>query len=392
MKKLMVLMLSLLLCACSTSENKEKETPKEDPKNENTTVSFVGVGDNLIHEMIYKQADAAAGEMNDGKYDFTEMYTHVKKDIQKADLAYIDQESIVGGDALGISGYPTFNTPADIAKNVADTGFDIVNTANNHCLDKYQEGIDYSHEIWAKQKGIITAGTYTSQKDRDTIRTIKRKGITFSFLAYTYGTNGIEPPNPYSVAYFDEDRIRKDVKKAKQLSDVVIVSAHWGDENVSAPTEFQKKYAKLFADLGVDVVVGEHPHVIQPVTWMDGKDGNKTLVIYSLGNFLNGMLDVNNVLGGMIRFDFVKDAKSSEISIQNVKWEPLITHYTGDAADIMNTRKNFTVYKLSDYSEELAEQHGLNGVDGQKVRLNDLYARTKKVITEIPVIEKGDTK
>ena len=160
MKKLMVLMLSLLLCACSTSENKEKETPKEDPKNENTTVSFVGVGDNLIHEMIYKQADAAAGEMNDGKYDFTEMYTHVKKDIQKADLAYIDQESIVGGDALGISGYPTFNTPADIAKNVADTGFDIVNTANNHCLDKYQEGIDYSHEIWAKQKGIITAGTY----------------------------------------------------------------------------------------------------------------------------------------------------------------------------------------------------------------------------------------
>ena len=121
MKKLMVLMLSLLLCACSTSENKEKETPKEDPKNENTTVSFVGVGDNLIHEMIYKQADAAAGEMNDGKYDFTEMYTHVKKDIQKADLAYIDQESIVGGDALGISGYPTFNTPADIAKNVADT-------------------------------------------------------------------------------------------------------------------------------------------------------------------------------------------------------------------------------------------------------------------------------
>ena len=259
-------------------------------------------------------------------------------------------------------------------------------------LDKYQEGIDYSHEIWAKQKGIITAGTYTSQKDRDTIRTNKRKGNTFSFLAYTYGTNGIEPPNPYSVAYFDEDRIREDVKKAKQLSDVVIVSAHWGDENVSAPTEFQKKYAKLFADLGVDVVVGEHPHVIQPVTWMDGKDGNKTLVIYSLGNFLNGMLDVNNVLGGMIRIDFVKDAKSSEISIQNVKWEPLITHYTGDAADIMNTRKNFTVYKLSDYSEELAEQHGLNGVDGQKVRLNDLYARTKKAITEIPVIEKGDTK
>ena len=171
MKKLMVVMLSLLLCACSTSENKKKETPEKDPENEHTTVSFVGVGDNLIHEMIYKQADAAAGEMNDGTYDFTEMYTHVKKDIQEADLAYIDQESIVGGDALGISGYPTFNTPADIAKNVADTGFDIVNTANNHCLDKYQEGIDYSHEIWGKQKGIITAGRHKHHQKQK----IKRK-------------------------------------------------------------------------------------------------------------------------------------------------------------------------------------------------------------------------
>lgn len=390
MKKLTMLLLSLLLCACSSADQKEKEAPDKKPVKENITVSFIGVGDNLIHEMIYKQADAAAGEMNDGKYDFSEMYSHVKKDIQGADLAYIDQESIIGGDDLGISGYPIFNSPADLAKNVADTGFDIVNTANNHCLDKYQEGIDFSHDIWAKQKGVITAGTYTSQKDRDTIRTIKRKGITFSFLAYTYGTNGIEPPNPYSVAYFDEDQIRADVKKAKEVSDVVIVSAHWGDENVSAPTAFQKKYAKLFADLDVDVVVGEHPHVIQPVTWIKGKDGNKTLVIYSLGNFLNGMLDVNNVLGGMIRFDFVKHADNNEITIENVKWDPVISHYTGDASDIMNSRKNFTMYKLSDYTEALAKQHGLNGVDGQKVLLDDLYARTKKVITEIPVMGSGD--
>lgn len=387
MKKWMLLCMSLLLCACSSAdEKKPSETKKEE---EPIVVSFVGVGDNLIHEMIYKEADGASGDMNDGSYDFSAMYSHVKDDIQTADLAYIDQESIIGGDALGISGYPTFNSPADLAKNVADTGFDMVNTANNHCLDMYQEGIDFSHAVWEKQTGVITAGTYVSQEDRDTIRTIERKGITFSFLAYTYGTNGIEAPYDYSVAYFDEDQIRKDVERAKACSDVVIVSAHWGDENVSTPTAFQKQYAQLFADLGVDVVVGEHPHVIQPVTWVEGTNGNQTLVIYSLGNFLSGMLDVDNVLSGMIRFDFVKDAKSGDISIQHVRWEPLVTHYTGDAKDIMNTRKNFSVYKLSDYTDELASQHGLNGVDDQQVRIDDLYARTEAIITEIDIVGRG---
>lgn len=387
MKRVTWILLCVILMGCSAPKEKQPENTAK-KKAEDITVSFVGVGDNLIHEMIYKQADKAKGDMDDGKYDFTSMYQHVQKDIEQADLAYIDQESIIGGDSLGISGYPTFNSPEAITDAVANAGFDIVNTANNHCLDMYQEGIDNSHKIWAKKKGIITAGTYTSAEDRAKIRTIKRKGITFSFLAYTYGTNGITPPHDYSVAYFDEKQIREDVAKARKISDVIIVSAHWGDENVSVPNEFQKKYAQLFADLGVDVVVGEHPHVIQPVEWVDGKEGHKTLVIYSLGNFLNGMLDVNNVLSGMIRFDFVQDATTKDISIKHVKWEPLITHYSGDAKDIMNTRKDFAVYKLSDYTDELAAKHGLNGYEGNHVKLDDLYQRTEKIITEIPVIGK----
>jgi poly-gamma-glutamate capsule biosynthesis protein CapA/YwtB (metallophosphatase superfamily) len=386
MRKLMMILMSLMLVACSTQTSApEKEPEKKDE--EKTKVSFIGVGDNLIHEMIYIQADKAAGSENDGTYDFTPMYEHVKKDVENADIAYIDQESIIGGDDLGISGYPTFNSPDQVARDVAATGFDLINTANNHCLDMYQAGIDHSSKIWSEQKGIVTAGTYTSNEDRNKIRVIERKGIKFSFLAYTYGTNGIEPPHEYSVAYFDEEQIKKDVAAAKKVSDVVIVSAHWGDENVSAPTDFQKKYAQLFADLGVDVVVGEHPHVIQPVNWVDGKDGNHTLVIYSLGNFLSGMLDVNNVLSGMIRFNFVKDNKSGKIQIEDVKWEPLITHYTGDAKDILNTRKDFTVYKLSDYTDELAAKHGLNGVDGQKVTIQDLYDRTSKIIKDIEIIK-----
>ena len=378
MRKLFILCMSLTLCACSTnsSPTDDKTNKTNETGEQKTTVSFVGVGDNLIHEMIYKEADSAAGGMNDGKYDFSSMYQHVKKDIKDADLAYIDQESIIGGDDLGISGYPTFNSPSDLASDVAEVGFDIVNTANNHCLDKYQEGINYSHEIWSKQSGVITAGTYISEEDRNTIRTIERNGITFSFLAYTYGTNDIEPPHSYSVAYFDEEQIKNDVKKAKEISDVVIVSAHWGDENISAPNDFQKKYAKLFADLQVDVVIGEHPHVIQPVTWVTGENGNKTLVVYSLGNFLSGMLGIDNIVSGMIQFDFVKNADSNDISIENVEWVPLVTHYTGVASDILNTRKDFTVYKLSDYTEELASQHGLNGVDLSLIHISEPTRRS----------------
>lgn len=385
MKKLTIILSCLLLTACASAPKTEKVEPPEETKDR--IVSFVGVGDNLIHEMIYVEADKAAGSEKDGSYDFTGMYTQVKQDITKADLAYIDQESILGGDDLGISGYPTFNSPAAVADAVADTGFDLVNTANNHCLDMYQTGIDTSSAIWAKQKGIITAGTYTSSEDRAKIRTIERNGIKFSFLAYTYGTNGIEPPHEYSVAYFDEEQIKEDVAAAKKISDVVIVSAHWGDENVSAPTQFQKKYAQLFADLQVDVVIGEHPHVIQPVTWVEGKEGNKTLVVYSLGNFLSGMLDVDNVLSGMIKFDFVKHEDSGKITVENVKWEPLITHYSGDAKDILNTRKDFKVYKLRDYRADLAKQHGLNGYEGQKVEIEDLYKRTESIIKDIEIIK-----
>lgn len=388
MKKLIVIIGCIILAACSSPTKKEATNDKVKPAvEENTKVSFVGVGDNLIHNVIYEQADRSAGSVDDGQYDFTAMYTPVKQDIEQADLAFINQETILGGDELGLSGYPTFNSPIQIANDLQKTGFNIVNTATNHSLDKFQKGVDNSSRAWAAQKDMIVAGSYTSNEDRNTIRVIERKGIKFSFLAYTYGTNGITSPNDYTIAYFEDDQITRDVEKAKEVSDVVIVSAHWGDENTNAPNEFQKKYAKLFADLKVDVVVGTHPHVIQPVEWLHGRDGNKTLVINSLGNFMSGMLDVNNTLSGMIKFDFVQNKESKAIAIENVMWEPLVTHYSGDAKNIMTTRKDFAVYKLRDYTDQLATQHGLNGYEGQQVTKSDLYKKTEAVIKDIPIVK-----
>lgn len=407
MKKLVAFLIVFCLGGCGfLPEKKEKQQEKiqeytngvfeavqesfQDVKKEKlgkVRISFVGVGDNLLHMPINQEADAADGVVGDDHYDYSRMYRYVKEDVENADLAFINQETILGGSSLNISGYPTFNSPSDVAEDLRQAGFDIVNTASNHSLDRFQEGIDRSHDVWKGMEGMIAAGTYVSKEDRDTIRTIKRKGITFSFLAYTYGTNGIAAPHDYSVAYFDEEQIKKDVAKAKKLSDVVIVSAHWGDENSLVPNDFQKRYAQLFADLGVDVVIGTHPHVIQPVEYVERKDGGRMPVIYSLGNFMSGMLETNNVLSGMIRFAFVIDKSNMQVSIEDMQWEPLVTHYDGDAGNIGNSRKNFTVYKLSDYSEEKASTHGLNGYNGQRISTADLYARTKAVIKEIPIVE-----
>ncbi|MEG2706240.1 MAG: CapA family protein [Erysipelotrichaceae bacterium] len=378
MKKLLILVLSLLLVACSSSPKEEVKKPA--PKD--SVISFIGVGDNLIHDSIYKEADQLAGTEGDGTYDFTGMYEPVKDDIKKADLAFINQETILGGDDLGLSGYPTFNSPSVIASQLNQVGFDLVNTASNHALDKGMLGIENAKATWSKEKNMITAGTYTSNEDRNNIPVIKRKGVTFSFLAYTYGTNGVSLPNDYCVALFDDARITSDVQAAKEVSDVVIVSAHWGDENMNQTSEMQKHYAQLFADLKVDVVIGTHPHVIQPIEWVKGTTGNETLVVYSLGNFLSGMLDVGNVLGGEIKFDFVKNQKSKEIKVKNVKWIPLVTHYKGDPNNIMESRNNYKIYRLSDYSEEMAKTHGLNNYEGQSVKVDDLMERTKKVIDE----------
>lgn len=374
MKKIVTLFVcGLMLLGCSQT----KEEPKENKQEvKDTVVSFVGVGDNLIHDTVYKDA-----EKEDGSYDFTKMYADIKDEVKDSDIAFINQETVLGGTQLGLSGYPTFNSPTEIAKNLEMIGFNLVNLATNHCLDKYESGI--SNELAAfSETEMIVNGVYTSQEAYEQIPTFKKKGITFSFLAYTYGTNGIEAPNPYNVSYFSDEKITSDVAKAKEISDVVIVSAHWGDENTFAPNDYQKHYAQLFADLKVDVVIGTHPHTIQPVEWVNGAEGNQTLVVYSLGNFIGGMLTTDNAIGGMISFDFVKDAKTEEISVEHVKWTPTIIHFEGNQNNILAERYNYKVYQVKNYTDELANKHVLNGFEGNVVSLDYINTKTKEVISE----------
>lgn len=373
MKIIQVLLLFFILCGCNVRENEESKINvcKFDAPRL-TKVSFVGVGDNLIHGSINTSSKTENG------YDFSSIYENIVNDVQQSDIAFVNQETPIGGESLGISGYPMFNSPYELIDNLHDVGFNLVNLATNHSLDRYEKGIVNELNAFSEYEDMIIDGAYASQEDFDTIPTFEIDGITFSFLAYTYGTNGIQAPNSYNISYLNEAQIRKDVQKAKEISDVIIVSAHWGEENSFTVSSYQKQYAQLFADLEVDVVIGTHPHVLQPIEWIKGKNGNETLVAYSLGNFLGGMLGVDNAISGMLQFDFVK--RNDEITIENISFEPLFIHFERYGDDIVDDRNHYKIYKVSEYTDELATEHALNGYNGQKVSIDYIQSIIHKMI------------
>ncbi|MDU4336313.1 MAG: CapA family protein [Staphylococcus lugdunensis] len=344
----------------------------------NASASVVAVGDNLIHPVVYNDA-----KVGSNKYDFKPMYKHVKANIQQADFAYVNQESPIGGDDKPYSGFKQFNTPSDVTKAIVDSGFNIINGANNHSLDQGDSGVTNHINAWKPYRhDVLFSGVFKSQKESEAVHTITRNGITVSLLCYTYGTNGQISQYPYTVKTFDEATIKKDVRKAKEHSDAVIVSAHWGNENHTMPNEKQQKYAQLFADEGVDVVLGMHPHVIQPVKWVKGKNQHQTLVAYSLGNFLNGQYTSTewNQLLGRLNFNLEKTSKG--VTVNNVKWRSMVNHYEQSKPMDKRTRKHFVLYNLHDYTPALAEKHALRQNIQSQWDIPHLQQMTKSIIDD----------
>ena len=344
----------------------------------NASASVVAVGDNLIHPVVYNDA-----KVGSNKYDFKPMYKHVKSNIQQADFAYVNQESPIGGDDKPYSGFKQFNTPSDVTKAIVDSGFNIINGANNHSLDQGDSGVTNHINAWEPYRhDVLFSGVFKSQKESEAVHTITRNGITVSLLCYTYGTNGQISQYPYTVKTFDEATIKKDVRKAKEHSDAVIVSAHWGNENHTMPNEKQQKYAQLFADEGVDVVLGMHPHVIQPVKWVKGKNQHQTLVAYSLGNFLNGQYTSTewNQLLGRLNFNLEKTSKG--VTVNNVKWRSMVNHYEQSKPMDKRTRKHFVLYNLHDYTPALAEKHALRQNIQSQWDIPHLQQMTKSIIDD----------
>ena len=332
-----------------------------------TRVTLSAVGDNLMNMPVVTAADANAGEVGDGWYDFTPMYAGVADIVGASDLNFIDIETILGGDEAGLSGYPIFTSPSCIAEQVADFGWNLASTATNHSWDMGLAGIENSSATWAAQPGVLETGTFASPEDRERIRMTEVRGMRVAFLAYTDYLNGFELPEgqEWAVATADTDAMASDVSRARaQGADVVIVAMSWGTENATEPNETQRFFAQHLANLGVDVVVGFGPHVIQPVEWVDALDeagtptGHSTLVAYSLGNFLsNQPLAVENV-EGCLTLTLERLGAHGPVSVTDVAWTPLVNHISAGWHQ---------VFRLADYPEELARTHESLGLEADPV-------------------------
>ena len=271
-----------------------------DDNNHSTSISLIMAGDNLINDKLYN-----AAKKDDGSYDFKSMYSYIKDIVKNYDLAYYNQETILGGSEIGVSSYPAFNSPYEVGDATIDTGFNLVSLATNHTLDRGEKAIINSLNYWNNKSNVLTSGSYLSNNDRNKVNIKEVNNITYTMLNYTYGTNGIKVPegkeylvniwpctgnNPDNDTKYQEYKevVKEDILRVRDKVDLLIVAMHFGVEYTHVPTNYQIDMAEFLSSLGVDIIIGTHPHVIMPITYI-----NDTLVIYSLGNFLSAQ-DTNN--------------------------------------------------------------------------------------------------
>ena len=308
MKKVSMLIICLLLCSCTKTimVSKESIIGGEVPISSKLTLTMVG--DALVHSPIYKSA------YKNGTYDFSDLFSEIKNELNKSDLLYYNAETIIGGEELGYSGYPRFNTPHEFAEQMIYMGFNVVSRANNHTLDKGEAGVFNSCNFWNKYPQVLTNGSACTKDEREFIKVHEKNGIRYALLSYTTFTNGIKPKKDYYVNIYSDEQAYQDVMRVKNDTDVILVAMHWGSEYKSMPNDEQKRIASYLASLGVNIIIGTHPHVIEPIEWI-----NDTLVIYSLGNFISSQSYENDYarrIGLLVNIDIIKIQTESEIKIK----------------------------------------------------------------------------
>ncbi len=274
-----------------------------------TYASMVMVGDALIHGTVYGTAHRYA---NYNGYDFKPMLEHIKERVKDYDLAYYNQETILGGTELGLSTYPLFNSPYEVGDAFIDAGFNLVSLATNHTIDKGEKGVLNSRNYWNQQADVLAAGSYSSFEERDKVVIKEVNGIKYAFLSYTTYTNGLIVPTgkEYLVNVYDEDLIKEEITRYRDQVDLLMVAMHWGTEYMTYPTNEQKEISEYLASLGVDLIIGTHPHVIEPIEYIDD-----TLVIYSLGNFISSQIGVERLTGLMLSLNIKKEEYHGKTTI-----------------------------------------------------------------------------
>ena len=357
----------------ATSSSTETEPIKtlQEPKVETYNLSLIAVGDNLIHSPIYKKAKQA-----DGSYDFSSMYANIKDTIQSYDLAVINQETIYVNDEVNVSSYPCFGTPSSMGDTLVDVGFDVILNATNHTWDKRSIGYENTINFWKKYPEITTLGIHEDENDFNTVDIVEKNGFKLAMFNYTYGLNGFTLPSDkqYAVDLLDnKEKFIADLQRVEHDVDFSICFLHIGNEYVYEPTTYQVDYVNDIIDAGADIVICSHPHVVEPYDLVTTENGNSAIVYYSCGNFISGQNEVPRVLGGMAELNLTKtvtDGVVTSCEVSDYDFEPIVTHYNST---------EHTIYKLEDYTEDLAKTHSLASKGLSVEKLWNLWEEIIKV-------------
>lgn len=309
----------------TATPDSEIEQPKEDE-----VLIISAVGDIMMHNTQIRAGYQPASD----SYDYSSFFTHVKPLLSASDLTIGNLETTLAGGKAGYSGYPQFNAPEVLATNLKDAGFDVLVTANNHCLDKGQNGlINTLNNL--DTIGLLHTGTFRTQEERDNTLIIEKKGLKIAVLSYTYGTNGLKPPKdmPFAVNYIAPEQIIADIKKARtNEARLVMVCLHFGLEYQPYPNTEQKQLVQMLFEEGADIILGSHPHVLQPAFIYyinDNSEGNsennKKFAIYSLGNFISDQKGLEKLSSIILNLHIGIERKSGTPYFKKSSYIPIKT-------------------------------------------------------------------
>jgi poly-gamma-glutamate synthesis protein (capsule biosynthesis protein) len=308
-------------------------------------LTLVAAGDNLFHDVMIRPPP------ENESYHFEPIYSLIKPYIEPADIAFINQETLLAGEDFGFSGYPRFNTPRELGDALISTGFDVVNHATNHIMDKGERAVFATMDYWDTRPEAAYLGIHRSPEHRNRQVIIEKNHIRVGFLSYTMETNGLPVPRdkPYLVSLGNTAVMAEEIDRLRPNCDFLVVSMHWGVEYEHSPNTQQTEMGKFLAEHKVDLVIGHHPHVIQPFLSVPRPDGGTMLCFYSLGNFVSAQIRSPTLLGGLM---YVRIKKiESTLTVEKAGIIPVVTHYERGFT-------GFKIHPLMDYTEDLAKLHG----------------------------------
>jgi poly-gamma-glutamate synthesis protein (capsule biosynthesis protein) len=316
------------------------------------TIHMVAMGDMLAHDSVIANAKTDSG------YDFTKFFTNIKPTYKNADVVFCNQEGLSAGEQFGISGYPSFNAPTQFSADLqSGAGCNVINLANNHMGDKGVNAINATIDNWANLKPLAISGANKGVDDQNKVSFAIVNGIKIGFVSFMDFNNNKSIPAYAVNNYHDSALVSRLVTDARANADVVIVSMHWGVEDSNTVSADQQNQVNLLSSLGVDLIIGTGPHVLQKQQTVTRPDGGKMVVWYSLGNMLSTQLNINQLIGGIAQFDIVKTA-DKKVLIENLSFTPTYMHYEWTAAEAnagnLLARKNAMIYLLDSAADPLS--------------------------------------